>query len=142
MAQAKVGDTVKVHYTGSLEDGTVFGASPEQEPIEVTIGQQNVLPSFEEAVVGMNEGDTKTVSIPPEIAFGHHKEELIFDVEKSKIPIDIDLRLGGVLRVGSDTGKNFDVTVTNIGDKNVTLDGNHPLAGKILNLEIQLVEIL
>lgn len=142
MAQAKAGDKVKVHYTGSLEDGTIFGSSPEQEPLEFTIGQKNVLPSFENEVIGMNEGDTKTVSIPPEGAFGHHKEELIFDVERSKIPTDVDVRLGGVLRVGSDTGKDFDVTITNVDDKIVTLDGNHPLAGKVLNLKIQLVEIL
>lgn len=142
MAQAKEGDKVKVNYTGSLEDGTVFGSSPEEDPLEFTIGQRNVLPSFENALIGMNEGDTKTVSIPPENAFGHRKEDLIFDVERAKLPAGIDLRLGGVLRVGSDTGKDFDVTITNIDDKIVTLDGNHPLAGKVLNLEIQLVAIL
>jgi peptidylprolyl isomerase len=142
MAPAKEGDKVKVNYTGSLEDGTVFGSSPEEDPLEFTIGQKNVLPSFENAVIGMNEGDTKTVSIPPEEAFGHRKEDLIFDVERTKLPADIDLKLGGVLRVGSDTGKDFDVTITNIDDKIVTLDGNHPLAGKVLNLEIQLLQIL
>jgi FKBP-type peptidyl-prolyl cis-trans isomerase 2 len=142
MAKAKTGDKVKVHYNGSLEDGTVFGSSPEEEPIEFTIGEKNILPSFENAVVGMSEGDTKTVSIAPEDAFGHPKEDLIFDVERSKLPSDIDLKLGGVLRVGSDTGQNFDATITHFDDKIVTLDGNHPLAGKVLNLEIQLVEIL
>ncbi|HSQ52867.1 MAG TPA: peptidylprolyl isomerase [Acidobacteriota bacterium] len=142
MAQAKEGDKVKVNYTGSLEDGTVFGSSPEEDPLEFTIGQKKVLPSFENAVVGMNEGDTKTVSIPPEEAFGQPKEDLIFDVERTKLPPDIDVKLGGVLRVGSDTGKNFDVAITNIDDETVTLDGNHPLAGKVLNLEIQLIEIL
>ncbi|MGD8315099.1 MAG: FKBP-type peptidyl-prolyl cis-trans isomerase, partial [Syntrophobacterales bacterium] len=80
MAQAKAGDTVKVHYTGSLEDGTVFGGSPKQEPMEVTIGQQVVLPSFENAIIGMNEGDTKTVTIPPENGFGQPQEDLIFQV--------------------------------------------------------------
>ena len=142
MAQAQAGDRVKVHYTGSLEDGTVFGISSEQEPLEFTIGQNDLLPSFEDEVIGMNEGDTKTVSIPPEGAFGHRKEELIFDVERSKIPIDTDLKLGGILRVGSDAGKDFDVIITNLDDEIVTLDGNHPLAGKILNFKIQLVEIL
>lgn len=141
MAQAKAGDTVKVHYTGSLEDGTVFGASPEQEPIEFTVGQHNLLPSFEKKVVGMNEGDTKTFSIQPDDAFGQPQEDLIFDIEKSKLPQDIEIQLGGVLRVGSDTGKNFDVTVTNIGDEKVTLDGNHPLAGKTLYFSMELVEI-
>ena len=142
MAQAKEGDKVKVNYTGSLEDGTVFGSSPEEDLLEFTIGQKKVLPSFENAVIGMNEGDTKTVSIPPEDAFGQPKEDLIFDVERTKLPPDIDLKLGGVLRVGSDTGKNFDVAITNIDEETVTLDGNHPLAGKVLNLEIQFVEIL
>ena len=142
MAQAKEGDKVKVNYTGSLEDGTVFGSSPEEDPLEFTIGEKNVLPSFENAVIGMNEGDTKTVSIPPEQAFGHRKEDLIFEVERTKLPADIDLKLGGVLRVGSDTGKDFDVIIANIDDNIVTLDGNHPFAGKVLNLEIQLVEIL
>jgi len=142
MAQAKEGDKVKVNYTGSLEDGTVFGSSPEEDLLEFTIGQKKVLPSFENAVIGMNEGDTKTVSIPPEDAFGQPKEDLIFNVERTKLPPGIDLKLGGVLRVGSDTGKNFDVAITNIDDETVTLDGNHPLAGKVLNLEIQLVAIL
>ena len=142
MAQAKEGDKVKVNYTGSLEDGTVFGSTPEEDPLEFIIGQKKVLPSFENAAIGMNEGDKKTVSIPPEDAFGQPKEDLIFDIERTKLPPGIDLKLGGVLRVGSDTGKNFDVAITNIDDKTVTLDENHPLAGKALNLEIQLVEIL
>ena len=142
MAQAKVGDTVRVRYTGSLEDGTVFGSSPEQEPLEVIIGKQNVLPSFEEAVVGMNEGDTKTFSIQPDDAFGQHKKDLVFSVERSQMPSEIDLQLGRVLRVESDTGKNYDVTVTDIDDEKVTLDGNHPLAGKVLNFEVELVEIV
>jgi peptidylprolyl isomerase len=142
MAQAKEGDKVKVNYTGSLEDGTVFGSASEQDPLEFIIGEKNVLPSFENAVIGMNEGDTKTVSIPPEEAFGHRKEDLIFDVERTKLPESIDLKVGGVLRVGSDAGEDFDVTISYIDDKIVKLDGNHPLAGKVLSLEIQLVEIL
>ncbi len=142
MAQAKEGDKVKVNYTGSLEDGTVFGSSPEEDPLEFTIGQKNVLPSFENAVIGMNEGDTKTVSIPPEEAFGDRKEDLIFDVERTKLPAGIDLKLGEVLRVGSEAGQDFDVIIANIDDEVVTLDGNHPLAGKVLNLEIQLIQIL
>jgi FKBP-type peptidyl-prolyl cis-trans isomerase 2 len=142
MAQAKVGDKVKVHYTGSLNDGTVFGQASEEEPLEFTIGQKNVLPSFEEAVIGMNEGDTKAVSIQAEDAFGEHKQDLVFDVEKSAIPSDIELEEGAVLRVGSESGDNFPVTITNIAEKVVTLDGNHPLAGQVLNLNIKLVEIL
>ena len=142
MGQAKEGDKVKVNYTGSLEDGTVFGSSSEEDPLEFTIGQRKVLPSFENAVIGMNEGDTKTVSIHPEEAFGNSREDLIFNVARTKLPSNIDLKLGGILRVGSDAGKDFEVLVTNIDDEIVTLDGNHPLAEKVLNLEIHLVEIL
>jgi len=142
MAQAKEGDKVKVNYTGSLEDGTVFGSSSAEDPLEFTIGERNVLPSFENAIIGMNEGDIKTVSIHPEEAFGHRKEDLIFDVERAKLPSGVDLKLGGVLRVGSDAGQDFEVIITNIDYEVVTLDGNHPLAGKVLNLEIHLEKIL
>jgi FKBP-type peptidyl-prolyl cis-trans isomerase 2 len=142
MAEAKAGDKVLVHYSGSLEDGSVFSYSYEDEPLEVTIGEKRILPSLEKAIIGMNEGDTKNISFSPENGFGYRKEDLVFQIERSKIPTGIDLRLGGVLRVGSDTRKNFDVAITNIDDKIVTLDGNHPLAGKILNFKIQLVGIL
>jgi len=142
MARAEAGDKVVVHYTGSLEDGTIFGFSYENEPLELTIGEKRILPSFENALVGIKKGDTKTVSIHPEEAFGHRREDLIFDIERSRIPTGIDLRLGGVLRVDLDTGKNFDAIIANIDDEIVTLDGNHPLAEKVLNLEIHLVEIL
>ena len=142
MAQAKEGDKVKVNYTGSLEDGTVFGSSSAEDPLEFTIGQKNVLPSFENEVIGMNEGDTKTVSIHPEDAFGHRKEDLIFDLARTKLPPGIDLKVGGVLRVGSEAGQDFDVIIANIDEEVVTLDGNHPLAGKVHNLEIQVIKIL
>ena len=142
MAQAKVGDTVKVRYTGSLENGTVFDGSHEQEPLEVTIGKQNMLPSFEEEVVGMSEGDKKTFSIQPDDAFGQRQENLVFDIERSKLPSEIDLQIGRVLRVESDAGRNYDVTVIDIDDEKVTFDGNHPLAGKVLNFDIELVEIV
>ena len=105
MAQAKEGDKVKVNYTGSLEDGTVFGSSSAEDPLEFTIGQRKVLPSFENALVGIKKGDTKTVSIHPEEAFGNSREDLIFNVARTKLPSNIDLKLGGILRVGSDAGK-------------------------------------
>ena len=142
MAEAKAGDRVMVHYTGSLEDGTVFGSSVKDQPLEFTIGRKDVLPAFEDAVLGMNTGETKNVSIPPENGFGHHKEDLVFDVERSRLPLDIHLELGKVLQVRSQDGNQYPVTIVHIGDNRVKLDGNHPLVGKVLNLEIQLVEIL
>jgi FKBP-type peptidyl-prolyl cis-trans isomerase 2 len=142
MAEAKAGDRVMVHYTGSLEDGTVFGSSVKDQPLEFTIGRKDVLPAFEDAVLGMNTGETKNVSIPPENGFGHHKEDLVFDVERSRLPLDIHLELGKVLQVRSQDGNQYPVTIVHIGDNRVKFDGNHPLAGQVLNLEIQLVEIL
>ena len=142
MAEAKAGDRVMVHYTGSLEDGTVFGSSVKDQPLEFTIGSKDVLPAFEDAVVGMSTGETKNVTILPENGFGNHKEDLVFDVERSKLPSDIHLELGKVLQVRSQDGNQYPVTIVHIGDNSVKLDANHPLAGQLLNLEIQLVEIL
>lgn len=142
MAQAKAGDKVRVHYSGSLEDGTIFDSSLEKEPLEFTLGREMVIPGFENAVVEMNEGDTKTVTIPPEDAYGHRREELVVDIEKSRIPPSIDPQLGMVLQVSSHDGTIAVVTVTDITEDTVTLDGNHPLAGEELIFEIKLLEIV
>jgi FKBP-type peptidyl-prolyl cis-trans isomerase 2 len=139
MAEAKVGDEVKVRYSGSLEDGTVIGSSPLEA--EFTIGEESVLPGFENAVIGMNEGDTKNFSLAPEDAFGDRREDLILNVEKTKLPPDIDVKQGMALQVRSDEGAMLDVTVVHVDDEIVTLDGNHPLAGKTINFDIELVEI-
>ena len=139
MAEAKVGDEVKVRYSGSLEDGTVIGSSPLEA--EFTIGEESVLPGFENAVIGMNEGDTKNFSLAPRDAFGDRREDLILNVEKSKLPPDIDVKQGMALQVRSDEGAMLDVTVVHVDDEIVTLDGNHPLAGKTINFDIELVEI-
>ncbi len=142
MSQAQANDTVRVHYTGSLEDGTVFDSSLDGEPLEFTLGQRMVIPGFEEAVLGMNEGDTRTVSIPPEEAYGYPREDLVVDVERSQLPPHIELRLGMILQVHSDEGKIGHVTVMGFTEDTVTLDANHILAGQELTFEIKLVEIV
>ena len=141
MEQAKRGDTVQVHYTGRLEDGTVFDTSDGGDPLRFTVGAGEVIPGFEEAVDGMNQGDQKTVTIAPERAYGPHRDELVFAVGKNQIPEGMEIEVGDVLRVGFGEGETSSVRVAEIGDRTITLDANHPLAGKSLVFDLELVGI-
>ena len=143
MAHAKQGDTVRVHYHGTLEDGTVFSSTyEEKELFEFTIGKASVLPRFEKAVIGMNEGDTRTISVPPEDAYGQHKKEFVFVMDRAQAPVDLKLELGKRLQVRSSQGKPTVATITEITEDSVILDANDPLAGKTLKFQIELIEIL
>lgn len=141
MAEAKVGDTVKVHYTGKLEDGTVFDTSEDRDPIEFTIGGGNIIPGFENAVVGMSPGQSKTETIPCADAYGPRHDEMIQTVERALIPANIDVKEGQRLQVSQPDGQAMVVMVTEVKDDSVTLDGNHMLAGKDLVFDIELIEI-
>lgn len=141
MAEAKTSDTVKIHYTGRLADGTVFDSSLEKEPLEFTIGQKMVIPGFEEGVVGMNPGETKTVSIASQDAYGPYLEDLTGTIKRAHIPPHIELQVGTVLQMQAPDGGVTLVMVKVLDDENVTLDANHPLAGKDLTFEINLLEI-
>lgn len=143
MSEAKQGDTVKVHYTGRLDDGTQFDSSLERQPLEFVVGEGRVIPGFEEAVVGMNAGDTKTVSIPPEQAYGPRNDQAVQDVPKSALPEEIqnDLQLGMQLQANDPNGRPLMLTVTAITEDNITVDANHPLAGQMLTFDLELVEI-
>ena len=141
MVQARINDKVKVHYSGTLSDGTIFDSSLEREPFEFTIGQGMVVPGFENGIVGMNEGETKTVSISADDAYGPYKDDLVGVIDKSRIPEDIDLDVGMVLQMRSPEGGITNVTVADISDAGVTIDLNHPLAGKDLVFEIKLMEV-
>lgn len=141
MAQVKTGDKVKVHYVGSLEDGTVFDSSREGEPMEFAVGERMLIPGFEDAVIGMSVGDSKTVSIPPEDAYGSSIEELVTVVERSQIPSSLEPKIGMMLQANSDDGMVVPFTVKEVTEDSVTLDGNHPLAGKGLTFKIELLEI-
>ena len=144
MAQAKAGDTVRVHYEGQLSDGTIFDSSLEREPIEFILGQDTVIPGFEQAVIGMEVGESKDVSIPPEEGFGEYSEDLVVNIEKTILPPDINPELGMQLEVSSEeeeeTPRVF--TIADIAEDSITLDGNHPLAGAEIAFKIELLEIL
>jgi peptidylprolyl isomerase len=145
MTAARQGDTVRVHYTGKLSDGTVFDSSesPEGEsnPLEFTLGGGMVIPGFDEAVDGMSPGDEKTVTIPVDQAYGPRMEEMVAVVNRSDIPEGIDPQVGQQLEVTQQNGQVFSVLVTEVTPDTVTLDANHPLAGRDLVFELRLVEI-
>ncbi len=142
MTEAKSGDTVKVHYTGKLDDGTVFDSSQEREPIEFTLGQGEVIPGFEEAVVGMQPGESKTATIASEEAYGPYFDEMVIEVGRDAFPEELEPQVGQKLKVRQPDGEEAVVTVTDVTPTTVTLDANHPLAGEDLTFDIQLVDIV
>ena len=141
MGHAKQGDTVKVHYTGKLEDGTVFDSSLEREPIAFEIGAGQIIPGFEKAVEGMEPGQKTSTVIPAADAYGPHQEEGIVNVERSKLPPDLTPEVGQQLQVQQPNGQPLPVRVVRVEDAEITLDSNHPLAGKDLAFDIELVEV-
>jgi peptidylprolyl isomerase len=142
MAKAKNGDAVKVHYTGKLEDGTVFDSSESRKPLEFTIGQGTVIPGFEQAVTGMSPGDSKTEKVSADQAFGPYREELVMEVDRQQIPADVELKVGQRLRLPKANGRTTELLITGISESKITLDANHPLARNNLVFDIQLLEIL
>jgi FKBP-type peptidyl-prolyl cis-trans isomerase 2 len=134
------GDTVKVHYTGKLDDGTVFDSSVGREPLEFTIGAQSVIRGFEAAVEGMAVGSATTVVIGPEDAYGPRVDDKITTIERSQLPDDPDPEIGMVLQAQAPEGMVL-FTITEVSDETVTLDANHPLAGKQLTFDIEVTEI-
>ncbi len=142
MTKAKTGDKVKVHFEGFLEDGTVFGSTTDEEPFEFIIGEKNMLPGFENAVVGMQKGDTKTITLSPEDAYGVHNKKLVSVMEKSGFPQEIHLEIGKRLRVRTQDGKYTMVTIKDFTEDSIVLDENDPLAGKTLTFKIELIDII
>ncbi|MEW6218004.1 MAG: peptidylprolyl isomerase [Thermodesulfobacteriota bacterium] len=138
---AKSGDKVKVHYTGRLDDATVFDSSLGREPLQFTIGSGHVIAGFDQAVTGMQIGESRTVRLAPEQAYGLRHPEMEMAVPRSQFPPDIVPEMGMQLQMGSPNGEIIVVTITSVGEQQVTLDANPPLAGKHLNFEIQLLEI-
>jgi len=142
MVQAKAGDMVRVHYTGKLDDGTVFDTSVDRDPLEFTIGEDQVIPGFDQGVGGMNVGESKTVRIPADEAYGLHREELLLSVDRNEMPPQLEPQVGQQLQVRQPDDQTFTVVVVEVSESKVTLDGNHPMAGKALTFDIQLVEIV
>jgi peptidylprolyl isomerase len=141
MTAANDGNTVKVHYTGKLEDGTEFDSSKDRAPLEFTIGTGMIIPGFEQAVIGMSPGEAKTAKIAAAEAYGPHRQDQVFVVERSKFPDHITPQLGQRLEIRQTEG-TIDVTVTSVTESDVTLDANHPLAGQDLIFDIELVEVV
>ena len=142
MVQAQVGDLVRVHYTGRLADGSIFDTSMEREPLEFTLGGGEIIAGFEQAVLGMTAGESKTATILVDQAYGPHHTERVIDVERHRLPPDLQPELGQRLQMTRPDGTTLTVVVTTITETQVTLDANHPLAGQDLIFDIMLVEIL
>jgi len=141
LTTASPGDTVRVHYTGKLEDGQTFDSSAGGEPIAFQLGAGQVIPGFEEAVVGMAPGERKTITLDPDQAYGEHRDDLVFTVPRTQFPEDMTLEEGLRVTATTQSGQQIDMTVVKLADDAVTLDANHPLAGKTLVFDIELVEI-
>lgn len=136
------GDTVRVHYTGTLEDGTKFDSSEGREPLEFTLGQGQVIPGFDAGVAGMEPGETKTVKVPADEAYGPRREEMMLQVSPDQFPEDMNPTVGQQLQLQQPDGESVVVRVAEIADDGVTLDANHPLAGEDLTFELTLDEVV
>lgn len=141
MAQSvKAGDTVCVAYTGKFENGDVFDTSEGKPPLRFTVGSGNIIQGFENAVIGMREGEKKTVTIPPDDGYGLRNDDLVFDISRKGIPAEMELEVGKVIQLTNQSGQKIPGIISNIGDAAVTIDANHPLAGKNLVFDIEVVE--
>lgn len=142
MQEVKKGDKVQVNYTGKLPSGEMFDSSEGREPLEFTAGGGQVIPGFDNAVIGMKEGEKKNVHIPVAEAYGEKSDEMIMDFPRSNFPEDITPEEGMELHLNDDQGNVMPVVVTKVGEESVTLDANHPLAGHDLIFDLELVKIL
>jgi peptidylprolyl isomerase len=150
MAKAKEGDRVKVHYTGRLDDGTVFDSSECSEddcgcdhgPMEFVIGGGQVIPGFDKGVLGLEIGESKTIHIPVDEAYGERIEEMVATVPRADLPPELTPEVGQQLEVTQEDGQVFQVLITEVDADSITIDANHPLAGQALNFDVKLVEIV
>jgi len=141
MSAAKPGDTVEVHYTGKLDDGTVFDSSEGRAPLVFTIGEKKIITGFEDGVVGRKAGESKSVSIPPDQAYGERQDDLVQEFPRDKLPETITPEVGQRLQMKQPNGQSVAVVVSGLDDDSIKLDANHPLAGKTLHFDIRLQKI-
>lgn len=142
MAEAKAGDTVRIHYTGTLADGSTFDSSEGRDPLEFKLGSGQVIPGFDKAVTGMTVGDSHRVEIPADEAYGPHDPNGLQGFPKSEVPKGMPIEIGTRLQLSGPQGQPIMVTVAEVTDDEVILDANHPLAGKDLTFQLELVEIV
>jgi peptidylprolyl isomerase len=142
MAQAKNGDTVTVHYTGKLDDGTVFDSSVNQDPLQFTLGEGLLIPGFEQVVLGMSAGESKTAKVSADQAYGPHREEMVVKIDRQEFPPHFQPEVGQQLQIPQSDGRTTRLVVTDVSEQKVTLDANHPLAGRDLTFDIHLLEIV
>ncbi len=142
MSTVKTGDTVRIHYTGTLADGSSFDSSDGRDPLQFTVGAGEIIPGLDNALPGMNVGERKVVDVPASDAYGEHHPQGVQQVPREQVPDHVPLDLGTRLQVQTPDGRNLPVTVTEVTEEVVVLDANHPLAGKDLTFSIELVEIV
>lgn len=142
MSTVKANDTVRVHYTGKLNNGEIFDSSVDRDPLQFTVGAGQMIPGFDKAVEGMELNQQKTVTMGPDDAYGPVNKDLFHKVERTQLPEDLKPEVGQVLMAGSPDGREMQVRVTEVAEDNITIDANHPLAGQDLTFDIQVVEIL
>lgn len=141
MSVAKMGDRVRVHYTGTDDMGAVFDSSRQREPLEFTIGGRQVLPGFENTVVGMSPGDSRQVAISAREAYGEYNDDLLLEVGREQVPPGVQPQVGQRLQIRTADGRAAVVLVADVSEEKLILDANHPLAGKDLSFDIELVAI-
>lgn len=141
MSQVKKGDTVHIHYTGTLQDGSVFDSSEGRDPLAFTVGSGQIIPGLESAMEGMNVGDTRRVEVPSDQAYGPVQEEARQAVPRADIPEEIPMEVGTQVNAQNQEGQVMTLTIHEVTDEHVVLDANHPLAGKDLIFDVELVAI-
>ncbi len=141
MGTVKSGDKVKVHYHGKLTTGETFDSSTGREPLAFEVGSGSVIKGFDDGVTGMSIGEKKTINIPFDEAYGPRRDEMVIEISKDRFPKDMELEVGMPLMMSDDEGNQFQVNVVEIKDSVVLLDANHPLAGKDLVFDLELVDI-
>ncbi|MBN2759314.1 MAG: peptidylprolyl isomerase [Rhodobacteraceae bacterium] len=141
MTHATAGKKVRIHYTGTLDDGSVFDSSEGRDPLEFTVGSGQIIPGLDRAIDGMTTGEQKTVTIPAAEAYGEYHPEARQDVPRDQIPADIPLDQGTMLNMQTPDGRQIPVQVAELTDATVTLDANHPLAGKALTFAVEVVSV-
>lgn len=142
MKTAKDGDTVKIHYTGTLEDGTIFGSSVKDEPLQFTIGEGQLIQGIEKGVIGLSEGESKRIHIPAHEGYGLWQENLVSKIPFEQLPESLEPEIGMKLKMRTPDAQLIIIKIIDISEKDITVDANHELAGKNLNFEIELIEII